>query len=312
MRIVFFGSPPFALPTLERLMASSHEVVGVVTQPDKPRGRGQRVSEGPVKAAARERGLAVLQPERLKTPDFLQALRALAPDLGVVAAYGKILPEDVLQIPPAGLINVHASLLPRWRGAAPVEYAVMAGDEETGVTIMRVVRQLDAGATLASVRLRIGHDDTAGEVEAELGRIGAALLVEVVDHLAAGRATETPQDERLVTYAPRLAKAAGAIDWTRPAAALHNQVRGLHPWPHAYALLDAARYILLRTAVQPAGGASAPPGSVIEASADRFVVATGDGALRLLELQPEGRRAMSARDFLAGRPVQVGARFERT
>jgi methionyl-tRNA formyltransferase len=311
MRIVLFGSPLFAVPTLERLLASSHEVVGVVTQPDKPRGRGHHVGEGPVKAVARGHGLPVLQPERLKTPAFLDEFRALAPDLGVVAAYGKILPDEVLQIPRAGLINVHASLLPRWRGAAPIEYAVMAGDTETGVTIMRVVRQLDAGAMFAAVSRPIGGDETAEQIEADLGRLGAGLLVEVVDQIADRRATETPQDERLVTCAPRLTKEAGAIDWSRPAATLHNQVRGLHPWPHAYAYLDGARYIVLRTAVEPAGETAGPPGSVVEAAGDRFVAATGDGALRLLELQPEGRRGMSAREFLAGRRVQAGARFDR-
>jgi len=311
MRIVFFGSPQFAVPTLERLIASSHPVVGVVTQPDRPRGRGQMIGEGPVKVRARAHGIPVLQPERLKTPEFLQPFAALSPDLGVVAAYGRILPEDVLRIPRFGLINVHASLLPRWRGAAPVERAVIAGDTETGITIMRVVRALDAGPVFASVVRPIGADETAEELERDLASMGAALLVQVVDRMQEGSAEETPQDDRLVTYAPRLTKEEGLINWTEPATAIHNKVRGLHPWPHAFSFLGGHRYIILRTSP---GGRDAPhvePGTVVAAVGDQIVVATGDGLVRILEIQPEGRRAMMARQFLAGHPLRPGAtRFE--
>lgn len=310
MRIVFFGTPQFAVATLERLFASRHSVVGVVTQPDRPRGRGQRVTEGPVKATALAHAVPVLQPDRLKTPEFLDAFAAMSADVGVVAAYGRILPEDVLRVPRLGLINVHASLLPRWRGAAPVERAVMAGDAETGVTIMRVVRQLDAGPTFAAIVRRIGVDETAEDVERDLARLGADLLVEIVDRMAEGRAKETPQDEALATYAPRITKEEGLIDWSRPAAAIHNKVRGLHPWPHAFSVLGGSRYVILRTSADPAAGSSVAPGTIVDASGDRLVVSTGDGIIRIREIQAEGRRPMDARQFLAGHRIHPGARFE--
>jgi methionyl-tRNA formyltransferase len=311
VRIVFFGSPQFAVATLEHLLASSHPVVAVVTQPDRPRDRGQRISEGPVKALARARTIPVLQPDRLKVPEFLDVFAALNADLGVVAAYGKILPEELLRIPRLGLVNVHASLLPRWRGAAPIERAVMAGDTETGVTIMRVVRALDAGPTFASLARPIGPDETAEEIERDLAAMGAQLLVNVIDRLESGRAEETPQDDRAATYAPRLTKDEGVIDWAQPAAAIHNKVRGLHPWPHAFSFLAGNRYIVLRTSPRVGERAPAQPGTVLEAAGDRIEVATGDGAIRILEVQLEGRRPMRAREFLAGRAIRPGARFVR-
>lgn len=310
MRVVFFGTPAFAVPTLARLLESSHRVVASVTQSDRPSGRGQRTHEPPVKQVARERGIPVLQPDRLKDPSALDALRAFAPDLGVVAAYGRILPDDLLHLPRLGMINVHASLLPKYRGAAPVHRAVMAGETETGVSIMRVIARLDAGPVLATARRAIGPDETSDEVERDLARLGATLLVETVDALAAGRARETPQDERLATYAPRLTKQDGLIDWHAPARAIHNQVRGLHPWPHAYTSLGGRRYVILRTAIADTSGGSAAPGRVVEARGDRLVVAAGDGAaLAVVEIQPQDRRAMTAREFLAGHPVPVGAAF---
>jgi methionyl-tRNA formyltransferase len=311
MRIVFFGSPQFAVPTLDRLIASSHAVVGVVTQPDRPRGRGHLVSEGPVKAVALAHRVPVLQPDRLKTQEFLDAFSAFSADLGVVAAYGRILPEDVLRIPPLGLLNVHASLLPRWRGAAPVQRAVIAGDTETGITIMRVVRQLDAGPMLAAATRAIGPDETAQDVERDLATIGAALLVRIIDRIGERRAEDTPQDEALATYAPRLTREEGVIDWNQPAVVIHNQVRGLHPWPHAFGFLGGNRYIILRTSPGPAdapGGAA--PGTVLDATGDRFTIATGNGVLGVREIQAEGRRPMTAREFLAGHPVRPGARFD--
>jgi len=310
LRIAFFGTPAFAVPTLEALVASRHEVVTVVTQPDRPRGRGQRVSDAPVKTTALARGLPVLQPDRAKAPEFLAALSALAPDLGVVAAYGKILPQSLLDIPRLGLLNVHASLLPAWRGAAPVHRAVMAGDTETGVTIMRVVLALDAGPTLTRRVRPIGPDETSVEVERDLAAIGADLLVAAVDDLAAGRAVETPQDDSRATYAPRLTRDDGAIDWRRPAVDLHNQVRGLHPWPHAFTFLDGTRYLLHRTAVADRS-AQGEPGTVLVAAGDVFVVGTGGPSpLGLLEIQPEGKRVLDARAFLAGRRISPGARFD--
>jgi methionyl-tRNA formyltransferase len=310
LRIVFFGTPSFAVPTLRALLSSAHDVAAVVTQPDRPRGRGQHTGFGPVKELAVTSGLPVLQPERLKTPEFLTALADLRADLGVVAAYGKILPEAVLQAPRLGMINVHASALPAYRGAAPVHRAVMAGDRETGVSIMRVVRELDAGPVFAIARRAIGEQETSAEVERALAEMGAALCMNVIDELAEGRALETPQDDGRATYAPRLTKGEGLIDWSRPARDLHNRIRGLHPWPHAYTYLDGHRVLILRSAVlevpQPE---SSIPGEVIQASGDDLIVAAGDGVLRLLELQPEGKRAMSAREFMAGRRVRPGLHF---
>lgn len=309
LRVVYFGTPAFAVPTLEALLGSHHQVVAVVTQPDRPRGRGQRVADAPVKALARARSVPVLQPDRLKDPAVLDLIRALAPDLGVVAAYGRILPQALLDIPRLGLLNVHASLLPKYRGAAPVHRAVMAGETVTGVTIMRVVLALDAGPMLAARERAIGSDETSEEVERALARLGAPLLVDAAEALAAGRAVETPQDETGATYAARITKADGAIDWRRPAEALRNQVRGLHPWPHAFGVLDGTRYLIHRAALA-AGAGGAEPGTVVEATSDAFVVAAGGGtALRLVTIQPEGKRPMAARDFLAGRRILAGARF---
>jgi methionyl-tRNA formyltransferase len=311
LRIVFFGTPDFAVPTLDALIASHHSVVGVVTQPDRPRGRGQRVSESPVKIRAAAAGVPILQPERLKDPAFLEQLSALRADLGVVAAYGKILTDAVLAAPPLGLLNVHASLLPRYRGAAPVHRAVIAGDDETGITIMRVVKALDAGPMLAAARRRIDRDETSDAVERDLAVIGARLLAATVDELVAGRAHETPQDDAAATYAPRLTKEDGVVDWTWSADDLHNLIRGLHPWPHAFTFIADRRLILHRSNVVDTR-TERSPGTILEAHGDQLSVATGSGVLGLREIQAEGRRPMSPRDFLAGHPLSVGDRFVST
>ena len=306
LRVVFFGTPAFAVPTLERLIASPHAVVGVVTQPDRPSGRGQRTHDTPVKAAAAPHGIPVFQPATLKDPAVEPALRELAPDLGVVAAYGRIIPSRLLTLPRLGMINVHASLLPRYRGAAPVHRAVMHGDRETGVTIMRVVPELDAGAMFATVTRPIDPDDTSDVVERDLAALGAELLVDIVSRMAQGTATETPQDASQATYAARLTKEEGHLDWTLPAEHLRNQVRGLYPWPHAYAFLDGARLILLHARTGP-NGSTAAPGTVLQADAEGILVATGAGTSLLIDrLQPEGRRPMEARAFLASRPIPSG------
>ena len=372
LAIVFFGTPAFAAPTLQALLHSRHRVVGVVSQPDRPRGRGQKPGIAPVKELALRAGLPVLQPERLKDPAFLEAFAALGADIGVVAAYGRIVPEVVINTPRLGLINVHGSLLPRYRGAAPIHRAVMAGDAETGITIMRIVKELDAGAMFAKAVRPIPLEATSGDMERELADVGAHLLVEVVDAIAAGTAQEEEQDAAQATYAPKITRDESAIDWTRSASAIHNHVRGLNPWPRASTTLDGARLIVIRTwpedarvsagtevpaprstqagstgqAPHPPGlgsGLQAPdsgaatdvapglqsrrlaasqerpgrwtlepgaePGTVIDATGLAIRVATGDGVLRILALQPEGKRAMTAREFLAGRPIPAGARF---
>jgi methionyl-tRNA formyltransferase len=313
LRLIFFGSPDFAVPTLRGLHDHGHHISIVVTQPDKPRGRGQKPSPVPVKAFAETRGLPVLQPERLKDETFLSTVTGLAPDLGIVAAYGKILPASLLAIPRLGMINVHASLLPRWRGASPIHRAVMAGDAETGISIMRVVQALDAGGVFAAARRPIGPEETSEEVERDLAEMGARLILPVIDALSCGTAAETPQDESLVTYAPRLTREDGAIDWRRPAEAIHNQVRGLYHWPHAVTSLGGARVIVLRASTRP--GLPAPtgavePGQVLAVEREAIVVATGDGTtLGLTQLQAEGRRPVTAREFAAGSRLQPGARF---
>ena len=308
LRVVFFGTPDFAVPTLRRLLDSEHQVVAVVSQPDRPKGRGQKLVPTPTRALAVERGAAVLQPERIRNDAFLSEIRALHPDLGVVAAYGRILPEALLAIPRLGMINVHASLLPAYRGAAPVHRAVMAGERETGVTIMRLVEELDAGPMLASLRHPIGADDTSVEVERALAELGAPLLLDAAALLAGGRATETPQDHSRATYAPKLTKADGIVDWGHPAVSIHNQVRGVQPWPLASVAIDGARYLLHRTQVETLTVAG-PPGMIVHASGDRLEIAAGDGrAVRILQIQPEGRRVMNAREFLAGHRFASGTR----
>ena len=310
LRIIFFGTPAFAVPTLEHLLASRHPVAAVVTQPDRPRGRGQKVVAGPVKALATARQLPVLQPEKLTEEAFRPALQAFDADLGVVAAYGKILPEWLIAFPRLGTINVHASLLPRYRGAAPVHRAVINGDAETGVTIMRVVKALDAGAMLSSVRTAIGSDETSVELETRLAVAGATLLVETVDRMARGPVAEVPQDDARSTYASRVRKEEGLIDWSRPAVDIHNQIRGLHPWPHAFTFGPSGRLIIHRSVLAEVDPGPAEPGTILSADAARgLVVATGLGGLRLLEIQAEGGRVQPARQFLPGHPIEVGARL---
>lgn len=312
LRIVFFGTPEFAVPTLDALLRSRHQVVGVVTQPDRPRGRGQKTAASPVKLHATAAGVAVLQPERLKDQPFLDALTALRADLGVVAAYGKILSDAVLAAPRLGMVNVHASLLPKYRGAAPVHRAIMAGEIETGVTIMRVVKALDAGPMLAKVATAIGPDDTSDEIERDLASLGADLLIPTIEAIADGHAEETAQDEASATYAHRLTKDDGIIDWTRAAADIHNQLRGLHPWPHAFAYVGGRRVILHRSETAGHDQTSAAPGTLVETDGDRLVVATGAGNLRILMIQAEGKRPMTAGEYLAGHPLAPGDRFTAT
>ena len=322
LRIVFFGTPAFAVPSLDALLsAAPHMVVGVVTRPDRPRGRGQKTSDAPVKARALTAGLPLLQPERMKDQAFLDDLAAWRADLGVVAAYGRILTDAILAIPRLGMINVHASLLPRYRGAAPVHRAVIADEHSTGVTIMRVVKALDAGPMLAKEHRAIGADETSEEVERDLARIGSRLLVAVVDQIARGHAREEAQDDTAATYAHRLTKDDGVIDWHWPALRVHNLIRGLHPWPHAFSVLHGKRVILRRSAVDTPGppepglhteAGRVPldlPGTILEADGDRLIVITGEGRLRIVEIQAEGKRPMSAREFLAGHRLTAGDRF---
>ena len=307
LRVAYFGTPDFAVPGLEALIASQHDVAVLVSQPDRPRGRGQRLQPTPTKVVAEAAGIPVLQPTRLKDESFLNALRSFDLDLGVVAAYGRIIPDAVLALPRLGLINIHASLLPVWRGAAPIHRAVINGDRETGVTIMRVVTALDAGPTFAEARRAIGPDETTPEVERALARLGAGLAVQVVDALAAGTAIETPQDDSRATYANKIERGEGTIDWTQSAQRIHDLVRGLQPWPLVSATIGGLRCLIHRTEVT-SEPTDARAGTIAQASGGVLAVAGGDRRLlHILELQPEGRRPMPARDFLAGRRVELGA-----
>jgi len=309
MRVVFLGTPQFAVPSLEYLIRSPHQVVGVITQPDRPRGRGHKVTDSPVKATALAHALPVFQPGRLRDSDVADTLTKWAPDLGVVAAYGKIIPESLLSLPRLGMINVHASLLPRYRGAAPVQRAVIDGVPETGITIMRMVAALDAGGMFAKVTRPIGPDETSDVVERDLADLGAALMIDVIADLAAGRAIEEPQDDGSSTYASKITKEEGLVDWALPAVAIHNRVRGLYPWPHAFTYLDGERLILMRTHVGP-GATPDAPGTIVDVTGGLLQVATGGlGRLVIDEVQPEGRRAMKAREYLAGHPIQPGVQF---
>jgi methionyl-tRNA formyltransferase len=311
MRVCFFGTPSFAAPTLAALAASRHNVAGVVTQPDRARGRGQTVTFSPVKALALQHNISVAQPATLKTPESLDAIRAFGADIGVVAAYGKILPQALLDVPPRGLINVHASLLPRWRGAAPIHRAIQAGDTVTGVTIMRVVQALDAGPMLSRIEIPIDAEITSDALERILATAGATLLVETLDRMELGDVEEVPQDESRVTYAAKIQRADGDIDWAQPATHVHNQIRGLHPWPMASAIFRGKRVIVRASRLAEPETAGRAPGTIVRLSDAAITVATGAGTLDLIELQPESRAPQSARDFKNGVQPKVGELFSR-
>jgi methionyl-tRNA formyltransferase len=297
------GTPAFACPILEALLARTDPVVGVVCQLDRPRGRGLGVSAPEVKRLAEANRLPVLQPERLRDAAFQDALRTLAPDLVVVAAYGKILPRAVLDLPPRGCINVHASLLPRHRGAAPIAWSLRAGDAVTGVTIMMMNEEMDAGDILLQRETPIAPDDTGGTLGERLARLGAAAIGEAIDGLQAGTLRPVPQPAAGVTFAPRIEREHCRLEWRRPAVELERQVRALAPSPSAFTMLEG-KLLKVHRAALAAG--SAPPGQVLAAGPDGIVVAAGTGALRLLEVQLEGRRRLSAAEFLAGRRLAPG------
>ena len=300
------GTPAFACPILEALLARPDPVVAVVCQPDRARGRGLAVSAPAVKQLAQQRGLPVLQPERLKDPGFQDTLRRLAPDVIVVAAYGKILPPAILALPPHGCVNVHASLLPRHRGAAPIAWAIMAGDRITGVTIMMMNEAMDEGDIVLQRETPLAADETGGSLTARLAALGAETIGPALDGLRDGTLDPMPQPATGVTYAPRIESHHCRLDWSRAAVELERQVRALAPAPSAFTTLDGRRLKVHRAAVaaHPAGG---EPGRVLAADPGGIVIGTGSGALALLEVQPEGRRRMTAAEFLAGHRVAPGA-----
>ena len=305
MRILFMGTPDFAVPSLEALVAAGHTVCGVFTQPDKPKNRGMKLQPPPVKVCAQAHGIPVYQPVKLRDGSALALIRELAPELIVVAAYGRILPDDILAAPEKGCINVHSSLLPRYRGAAPINWAILNGDRETGVTIMHMAHDLDAGDIILQRATPIGPDETAPELYARLAELGGGLLTEAVELLAAGTAPRTPQDHEKATLAPMLSRELSPMNFTRPAGQLHNQVRGLQPWPAAVTELGGKRCKVFSTVVLE-GRAGAAPGTVLAAGKEGIDLACGgDTALRITELQPDGGKRMKAADFLRGHPISL-------
>lgn len=308
-RVVFFGTPEFAVPALAALVEQDITVVGVVTQPDRPQGRGLALRPSPVKELAEEYGLPVLQPESVRDPAALEAIAALRPDCFVVVAYGQLLPKALLEMPRLGAYNVHASLLPKYRGAAPLNWAIIGGESETGVTVQHMVRKLDAGDVVSQAVTPIGEHETAGELHDRLAELGAALVVPTIRDVFAGTAGRTPQDPALVSYAPLLSREIARIDWRRSAVELERFVRGLNPWPVAHTQLGGERLKVWRAAVGADVGVTEPPGTVYIGEGS-LAVATGAGRLELLEVQAEGRSRMSAADYLRGHRLPAGALAE--
>lgn len=308
MRIVFMGTPDFAVASLERLLESGYEIAGVFTQPDKPKGRRQQLSAPPVKEAALKHGVPVFQPASMKDTAAEELLRQLAPDIVVVVAYGKILPQTVLQIPPMGCVNVHGSLLPKYRGAAPIQWAVLNGDKTTGVTTMLMDEGLDTGDMLLKAETEIGENENYGSLFSRLAVIGADLLLATLKGLAAGTITREKQDDSQAVYAPMLNKSMCPVDWARSAQAIHNQIRGLSPWPVAATLLRGKTLKIHAARIAAEHSAGKTAGEVLE-SGRRLVIACGEGALELLEVQFDGGKRMPAQDFLRGHPLSEGTLF---
>lgn len=308
LRVVFAGTPEFSVPAFEALRSAGHEIVAAYTQPDRPAGRGRRLRPSPVKQAAEAAGVPVRQPETLRDADERAALAGLEPDVMVVVAYGLILPRAVLAIPPHGCLNIHASLLPRWRGAAPIQRALLAGDERTGVCIMRMAPGLDTGPVIACAKTAVAADDTGGSLHDRLASLGAELIAGTLPAWAAGRLEARPQEETGVTYAEKLDKDETWVDWRCPAAAIERRIRAFDPWPVARTRWPGGELRLWRAEVR-AGGEAGEPGTVVSAGREGIDVATGDGVLRLLELQAPGRRRQTAATLLNGLDLGAGVRL---
>ena len=305
MRILFMGTPDFAVPSLRALVEAGHDVCGVFTQPDKPKNRGMKLQASPVKEFALEHEIPVFQPVKMRDGTALEIIRDLNPELIVVAAYGRILPNDILEYPEKGCINVHSSLLPAYRGSAPSNWAILNGDHESGVTIMHMVEELDAGDIILQDTTPIDPDETAVELYSRLAEMGAGLLIRAVDQIKDGTAVRTEQDAAKVTFAPMLSRELSNMDWNRPAGELHDQVRGLIPWPMAVTELDGVRCKVWRSKVcDETTGKNA--GTIIQADKKGLKVACGNGTvLQLLEIQPDGKKRMEATAFLLGHPIAV-------
>jgi methionyl-tRNA formyltransferase len=300
------GTPDFAVASLDALLKSDDSVVGVVTQPDRPKGRGQILTQSPVKLLAQRQQIPLLQPLKMKDPEFLQALAGWKPDLIAVAAFGRILTPTILSLPPRGCINVHGSLLPKYRGAGPIQWAIINGETETGITTMVMDEGMDTGAMLLQEAIPIAPDDTADTLSPRLADLGGRLLIETIARLKAGTLSPRPQDASQVTFAPLLKKEDGAIDWALPARILANRVRGLSPWPGAYTTVTGGdRWAIWRARAIP-GSVTKPPGTIIAVTTDAIHVATGEGVLAVTELQPTNSRRMAVSQYLPGHPTAVG------
>jgi methionyl-tRNA formyltransferase len=304
-QVVFFGTPDFSVPSLKALLKSHHRVKLVVTQPDRPKGRGKKMALPPVKKAALEAGVRISQPVSVNTSNFLQALSDIGPELFVVVAFGQIFSEKLLQIPALGAINVHASLLPRYRGAAPIQRVIINGEPKTGVTTMLMQKGLDSGDILLSAETQIGPCETAGTLHDRLADSGANVLIDTLDKLEKGNLEAKPQDHTKATYAPILKKKDGHIDWSQPAYRIESFIRGMNPWPGAFTVFNHKRLKIFKTREVP-GEKNAYPGTVIECFSEELRVAAGDGtALTILELQSESGKRLSIRDFLRGHPISL-------
>ena len=309
MRILFMGTPDFAVASLSALLEAGHDICGVFTQPDKPKNRGMKLQASPVKEFALAHDIPVFQPLKMRDGEAMGYIQERKPELIVVAAYGRILPGDILDYPPCGCINVHSSLLPKFRGAAPINWSILNGDKTTGVTIMHMAPALDAGDIILQRETAIGPDETAPELFQRLAELGGGLLVEAVEQIAKGEATRTPQLEADATYAPMLGRELSPMDWSKDGQTLHDQVRGLLPWPCATAEFGGVRCKVFSTAVLD-GTTDLAPGTVAEAGKDGIVMACGGGTLlRVKELQPDGKKRMAAADFLRGRSLTAGERL---
>ena len=307
MRIVFMGTPDFAVGSLQALCESGkHEILAVVTQPDRPKGRGNKLLQTPVKEYALEQGLTVYQPQKVKTPEFVELLHELQPELIVVAAFGQFLSKEILELPKYGCINVHASLLPKYRGAAPIQYAIIKGEKESGVTIMQMDIGMDTGAMLDKVVVPIAENTTMGELHDALRKQGAALLLEVIDKIATGTAVAEPQDNEQATYATLLDRSMEHIDWSKTAQEVHNLIRGFNPAPSTFTKLPNGKSLKIWGSKMTDKSSAAAAGTVIETGKHSFFVACGEGVLEITEVQPESKKRMPAQVFLNGRGVQEG------
>ena len=311
LRIVFCGTPAFGLPSLKKLLAAPEfSVEAVITQPDRPRGRGHNPAHSPIKDAALEAGLQIYQPEKIKSADAVDFLKRIAPDAVVIIAYGQIIPRSLLEIPRLGWINLHGSSLPRYRGAAPIQRAILNGDTRTGLTTMRIDAGLDTGPILEQLEMEIGTDETAPELMARMGDAGAPLLIHTLQQLSAGELTPKPQNNALATFAPPLKKEEGLLDWNRPAREIYNRIRAFQPWPGAYThFRGRSCHLWGRPAESPPGLGAHEPGSIVEARGE-MSVACGQGTwLRVEHIQPEGRKRMSASEFANGARISSAEKF---